>query len=467
MTGSTDAQTTEAPPSAGSFVSGGRHQLIHVASRIFNQPLLIEPTKLQAILHGLAERLDLTVEAPSDERVLAAKPEAFHPGFGQDYADYWAEGRMLLKGGVAVIDVNGTLVHKGAWLGSYSGMVSYDGLSRQLQMVADSPDVKALMLNIHSYGGEVAGCFDLVDQLHEMRGSMPITALVSDAACSAAYAIASAADEVVVTQTAQTGSIGVVLTHYDVSKRADQMGVAVTHIHAGKDKVLGTPFKALSTADRRRLQADVDDLYNMFVAKVARNRDHDEDAIRATEAAVFLPDQAIKAGLADSRASGREVLAQLQKRVSSNGAGSQRPIDEEDEMSDTQQKAAAQEPKAATEQKIEAARQAGIAEGATQGATAERERIKGIVQCESAATRPTLAQHLAFDTDMSAEQAAAMLAKAAPEAAAESSATPLQEAMSRQGTPAISGAEPPAGDGAPARIDVNGVYARWNQAPGK
>ena len=51
-----------------------------------------------------------------------------------------------------------------------------------------------------------------------------------------------------------------------------------------------------------------------------------------------------------------------------------------------------------------------------EGAIAERSRIKSILTGEAATDRAQLAQHLAFETDMTAEAAGAMLAKAAPEA---------------------------------------------------
>lgn len=452
-----------------------KRNLIHVAARIFNTPLLIEPTKLQAILHAIGDRLDIAVEEPTDAQMMA--PQAFHPGFtDEDFeSGRFPRGRYVVRDGVAVLEITGTLVHKGAWLGSYSGMTSYDGIGRQLDMIAADADVRALLLNVHSYGGEVAGCFDLVDQIYQMRGSMPITALVSDAAASAAYAIASAADETVVTQAGMAGSIGVVLTHFDLSRQAEQRGIAVTHIFAGKEKVLGSPFKSLSAADRRKLQTEVDDLYELFLAKVARNRDADVDLFRDTEAAVYYAQKAVDAGLADRVGAPRETLAALIAKVSPGLSRRMTTDDEGDDLfsdaaaaANTKEHvamtdkatAAAEERKAATEQQLALAREDGKAEGIKSGTAAERERISKILTAEEAKGRSTLAHHLAFSTEMTAEAAVALLGKSAPE----SSGTPLRTAMAAHGTPGITSPEAPDGEAAVVRIDSASIYEARRQA---
>ncbi|TOL42864.1 serine peptidase, partial [Vibrio parahaemolyticus] len=70
-----------------------------------------------------------------------------------------------------------------------------------------------ICLDIDSPGGEVAGCFDLVDLIYELRGKKPIYAILSENAYSAAYAIASAADKIYVPRTGGVGSVGVIVIH--------------------------------------------------------------------------------------------------------------------------------------------------------------------------------------------------------------------------------------------------------------
>ena len=71
--------------------------------------------------------------------------------------------------------------------------------------------------------------------------------------------------------------------------------------------------------------------------------------------------------------------------------------------------------------RLEAARNEAKAEGAKEGAQAAQARISGILTCEEAGKRTKLANHLAFNTTMSVEDARSTLAASAedkPEAAA-------------------------------------------------
>jgi ClpP class serine protease len=118
---------------------------------------------------------------------------------GTDFQGGRAEERAYeVAAGVAIIPICGTLVQKLGTLRPYSGMTGYDGIRANLSMALEDPAVEAIMLDIDSPGGEVAGCFDLVDAIYAARGTKPIWAILSESAYSAAYAIASAADHITV-----------------------------------------------------------------------------------------------------------------------------------------------------------------------------------------------------------------------------------------------------------------------------
>jgi len=124
-------------------------------------------------------------------------------------------------------------------------------------------------------------------------------ALAEDDATSAAYLLASAADQVVTTQSGVLGSIGVVVAHHDESGANEEMGVRVTEIHAGDRKVDCSPNKPLDAEARAALQAHVNDFYDLFVSAVARNRGLSEEAIRGTQAGLYIGADAVALGLAD------------------------------------------------------------------------------------------------------------------------------------------------------------------------
>ena len=200
--------------------------------------------------------------------------------------------------GVAVVPISGVLVHGDGYC--WWGETPYGAIRAVLEDAAADPEVRAIVLHVDSPGGEVAGCFDLADRIYALRGVKPIAALIDEHACSAAYALASAAETILAPRTAVIGSIGVITMHLDVTAALEQAGLKVTTIQYGDRKSDSYSTTPLSDAARERAQADIDTLGEMFVALVARNRGLEPEAVRATEAGVFLGQAAVDAGLADA-----------------------------------------------------------------------------------------------------------------------------------------------------------------------
>jgi len=76
----------------------------------------------------------------------------------------------------------------------------------------------------------------------------------------------------VASPSAEIGSIGVMALHEDITGMADQLGVKVTLITAGKYKAVGSEFEPLTEETEGLIQGLVDDIYGRFVASVARGR---------------------------------------------------------------------------------------------------------------------------------------------------------------------------------------------------
>ncbi|OYX97070.1 MAG: hypothetical protein B7Y80_21130, partial [Hyphomicrobium sp. 32-62-53] len=199
---------------------------------------------------------------------------------------------------------------------SQSGLVSYEGLDALLREAEADPEIRAVVLDIDSPGGEATGMFTVAEQVRRLGAQKPVTAFVNDMAASAAYGIASAAHEIVVSPTSIVGSIGVVLTHMDRSAEMAKKGVKATLIYAGAHKVDGHPFGPLSESVQADLQAEVMAFYDQFVGLVARGRTGlTEAAIRGTEARTFIGQDAIARGLADRIASLDDVLISLSNQA--------------------------------------------------------------------------------------------------------------------------------------------------------
>jgi ClpP class serine protease len=240
-----------------------------------------------------------------------------------------------------------------------------------------------------------------------------VTAFVNDMAASAAYGLASAANEIVISPTSIVGSIGVVMLHADRSGELAAQGVKPTLIFAGSHKVDGNPFEPLSDAVRADLQASVDVHYRQFLDTVAagRGRKLTADMARATEARTFIGTEAIRLGLADRIASFDEVLASLSQTTRPSGRNARKG----GISMSTEEIVPAVE--AATEPMREVARLeapapqpvARLEEAVAAARVEERARIRAIVNGEAAQGREKQALMLATETALSVAEAEKIL----------------------------------------------------------
>ena len=205
--------------------------------------------------------------------------------------------------GVAVVPVKGILFHRLGWLASYGdflGVGGYDVIGAQIAAAAADREVRAIVLDVDSPGGDVSGCFDLVDTIYALRNTKPIQAILGETAFSAAYAIASAAHSITVPRTGGTGSVGVIYMHLSFAGMLDKAGIVPTMITDGDLKGDMNEFVALSDDARARAQAEISAVGALFRATVARNRAMPVDQVRDTQAGTFLGEAGVKIGFADA-----------------------------------------------------------------------------------------------------------------------------------------------------------------------
>jgi capsid assembly protease len=284
---------------------------LSIVERFINRPIALHPEWVAEPIVALANRLGsprIIWSGGADARNHAeGAPAASLPPRASRTSDL-AYG---LIDGIAVIPVYGMLVHKLGVDGSLLGYTGYDYIRSAFLHAVTAPAVRAIMFDIDSPGGEVAGLFDLTDQIYRARSDKPIWAVLSENACSEAYAIAAATSRVTIPRTGTAGSIGIIAMHVDLSRALDAAGITVTLLKFGDRKADGNEMTPLGREARRRFQADIDSLGEMFVSTIARYRGRSSGAIRAQQAATYLGSEAIQAGLADALMSPSEAFAAL------------------------------------------------------------------------------------------------------------------------------------------------------------
>ncbi|OUS08012.1 serine peptidase [Rhodobacterales bacterium 52_120_T64] len=281
-----------------------------IAQRAFNTPLMVEPSKALAFLSGLGSRITgqeirlqgLMVENGAlAQAALPARASLIGGELAERQLDSGSRPYSLIDG-IAVIEIAETLVHRGAWIGQSSGVTSYEGITAQIDAALADSAVRGIALEIDSFGGEVAGAFDLADRIRAAREQKPVHAFVAEHALSAGYILASQASHITLPRTGAVGSIGVVVLHSEMSGMLDQKGINVTLVHAGAHKVDANPYEPLPEDVQNQIQSELESLRALFAQTVAKGRGEllDVDAALETEAAVFRGVEAVTAGLADA-----------------------------------------------------------------------------------------------------------------------------------------------------------------------
>ena len=439
-----------------------------------NSSLLASLVQNPLLLDSSAENFFLNAvnEMASSERFSEAM-EASVDAFQQTDEEFWADddgwGRPYnVQNGTLLIPVQGILLNRFAYqFGRWA--TGYQYLERAFKRGQEDPEVARIAFSIHSGGGEVAGNFELVDKIFEARGNKPVTAYASDYAYSAAYSIASAADEIVLSRSGGVGSVGVVTAHVDYSEAMKDFGVKVTLIHAGAHKVDGNPYEKLPEDVKARFQDRIDRLYGEFTSIVARNRGIEDQAVRDTEALTYDASNAIEVDLADRVGVMEEELA---------AHGTQATL--ENTLMTTKPKApATAEAATFTQEDLDQARAEGVKEGTLAGAQAEQTRYTAIMGCDAAKTRPAAAQmlvELGTDAETASTKLAAMPEEtqaAAPETPAEpapapAAATPFAATMDGSDQPTVgadAGAE--ANDDTGPQAQSNALLAAYAKATGQ
>ncbi len=212
---------------------------------------------------------------------------------------------------VAVIPITGFIMqHRSLW--SEIGLAtSTEALQAQIRAAVADASVRAIVLNIESPGGFAYGLQEAAATIRSLRERKPIVAVANSYAASAAYWLASAASELVVTPSGDVGSIGVFAVHEDWSKAYEKAGVLPTVIRAGKYKAEFSDTAPLGDEARAELQRAVEETYSQFVADVALGRRVSGAVVETRFGAgrMVSSRRAVAAGMADRVATLEQVIA--------------------------------------------------------------------------------------------------------------------------------------------------------------
>ncbi|MBI9092191.1 MAG: S49 family peptidase [Desulfobacterium sp.] len=234
-------------------------------------------------------------------------PEALEAKRGQRLERTWT---VQKRDNVAIMAVHGAISRYDSFLNWIRGGTALEDLALDFKTALDNPEVKAIVLDVDSPGGEAAGINEFAEMVQAAK--KPVVAYVGNCAASAALWIASAADEVVVNETAELGSLGVVFGY----RPSESKIVEIVSTASPKKRLdLG------SKEGRAEIQGRADDLAGIFISQVAKYRGVTEEKVKSDfgQGGIMIAQKAIKAGMADRYGSLEGVITELQAKNTTYG----------------------------------------------------------------------------------------------------------------------------------------------------
>lgn len=284
-----------------------------IARAVFSTPWAILPEKLEAIRAFLELKCAAgSVDSGELERMRAAHEAAV------------ARSVAMSSGAVQVLPMLGVICHRANMFSDYSGGTSTDKFMGAFRQASADPGIKAIVIDCDSPGGGIDGVPELADEIYKARGKKPVVAVANCLMASAAYWICSQCDEVVVSQSAWIGSIGVYSVVDDYTKMMEDAGIKEYVVKFGAHKA---EFVEPVTQDALDyLKTLIDESGNSFVSTVARGRGVKAAVVKSEwgEGRVVTPQQAVRLGMADRIGTIDSVLAKY--GVSRSTARAEEPI---------------------------------------------------------------------------------------------------------------------------------------------
>ena len=392
---------------------------MRIWNRIAGEPWAITETALHTIL-------EIATRENESPQAVAAK-------LGRNLQNTYS---VTERDGVAIIPVTGPLFRYANLFTMISGASSYELIARDFTAALENPQIKGIILDIDSPGGEVNGVSELSNMVFAARGKKPVMAYASGDAASGAYWIASAAHEIVVSETSALGSIGVVGMYQGKSgKSAEAVEIVSSQ----------SPHKRLDpTTDdgRSRLQTRIDSMADVFIETIARNRNVSAENVQNHYGGgdVMIGAKAVSAGLADRVGSLEGLIAEL--------SSPQKSPRTEGFFNAQNQPPSTQEKKPMDIETLKKDHPDLVATLMREGASAEKTRLNDILCSEEAKGREKLAKEMALNTDIHAGEARQLLACAPVEEP--KATTSFEKVMSSMPNPAIT----PASDDAVNDVDA-------------
>ncbi|MCU0670707.1 MAG: signal peptide peptidase SppA, partial [Myxococcota bacterium] len=289
-------------------ISEARGVAVDVVRKVIaTAPSRAEVLEELKLVDGVKTRRALIDAIPEDERVEAADYAAVDPesiGFSPEATFALVYGSGAIQSGHGSISRSGQPVF------------ASETVMDALEEAAEDETVRAIVLRIDSPGGSAFPSEQMWHAIRAAREKKPVIASFSDYAASGGYYLASAADAIVSQPATLTGSIGVFAVRPALDGLFRRFDINTATLDRAPHAEIGLMGPELSPDTRDWLQADVEETYRRFLARVAEGRGRSVEEVAAVaEGQVWTGEQAETRGLVDAIGGLRSAVSKAKEKV--------------------------------------------------------------------------------------------------------------------------------------------------------
>ena len=192
--------------------------------------------------------------------------------------------------------------------------ISSDYIYRLVEAAQKSNGVKAIAVEIDSYGGSGVAGEEIMRAFKD--STKPVTVFIRELGLSAAYLAATGAETIFASKFSNVGSIGVTASYLQETDKNKKDGLTYVDLSSAKYKDSGNPSRPISAEERAIMMRDIKIGHENFVNIVAENRNLTLEAVRKlADGSSVMGEQAIKDGLIDKIGSLPDVESYLTKKL--------------------------------------------------------------------------------------------------------------------------------------------------------
>lgn len=216
-------------------------------------------------------------------------------------------GRFALGDKIGIVEIKGVITQSAEVI-------------EEIRQYQEDEGVKAIILRIDSPGGGVGPAQEIHREVLKVKLKKKVVTSMGSVAASGGYYIACASDFIIANPGTITGSIGVLMQFSNFEELLKKIGIRGVVLKSGEHKDIGSPFREMTSEEKKIMQEVIDNVHQQFIQAVAEGRKLDRaKVVQIADGRIITGEQAKKLGLVDQMGNLQDAIDTTAKMVGIEG----------------------------------------------------------------------------------------------------------------------------------------------------